>query len=130
MGDWKTPEGCKYTKTDDWIKVDGGEALVGITDYAQEQLSDIVFVELPEVGDVLDKGDEFGSVESVKAASELYMPAGGEVVAVNEALEDTPELVNSSPFADGWMMRIKLADPADVEGLLSAEAYKDWCEAQ
>jgi glycine cleavage system H protein len=120
---------CLYQKTHEWIRVEGNQAVIGISDYAQSELNDVVYVELPEVGDTLDKGEEFGSVESVKAASELYMPAGGEVVAVNEALEDTPELVNSSPFADGWMVRIQLSDAAELQDLLSAEAYKSECEA-
>ena len=120
---------CLYQKSHEWIRVDGDQAVIGISDYAQSELNDVVYVELPEVGDALEKGDEFGSVESVKAASELYMPAGGEVIAVNEALEDTPELINSSPFGDGWMMRIKLSDPADLEDLLSAPAYKSECES-
>ena len=120
---------CLYQKTHEWIRVDGDEAVIGISDYAQAELNDVVYVELPEVGDVLAKGDEFGSVESVKAASELYMPAGGEVISVNEAFEDNPELVNKAPFGDGWMIRIKLADPADLQGLLSAEAYQSECES-
>jgi glycine cleavage system H protein len=121
---------CLYQASHEWIRVQDDEAVIGISDYAQSELNDVVYVELPEAGDVLAKGDEFGSVESVKAASELYMPAGGEVIAVNEALEDTPEWVNEAPFGAGWMVRIKLADPADLEGLLDAKAYESECADQ
>jgi glycine cleavage system H protein len=96
---------------------------VGISDYAQDQLGDIVFVELPEVGDSLDKGEEFGTVESVKAVSELYMPVGGEIVAVNSALEDNPEWVNNTPYADGWMIEIKPDNPSAIDDLLANDAY-------
>ena len=112
-----------YQKSHEWIRVDGDEAVIGISDYAQSELNDVVYVELPEVGDTLDKGDEFGSVESVKAASELYMPAGGEIIAVNEALEDTPELVNSSPYADGWLVKLRPTDPQTLDELMDADAY-------
>jgi glycine cleavage system H protein len=128
MGDWKILDDYKYTETDDWIKVDGNEALVGITDYAQEQLSDIVFVELPEVGDSFGAGDTYGVVESVKAAADLKMPVGGEIVAVNEALEDAPETINEDAFEAGWIVRIKLADSSELDKLLDAAAYAAHCD--
>ena len=117
------PENLLYSKSHEWTKVDGDEVTIGITSYAQEQLGDITFVELPEVGDNLEAGDELGSIESVKAASELYVPVSGEVVAVNEDLEDTPEKVNESPFEGGWLVKIKLS--SDPEGLLSASEYAE-----
>jgi glycine cleavage system H protein len=116
---------CRYLDTHEWIRVKGDEAVIGISDYAQSELNDVVYVELPEVGDVLNKGEEFGSVESVKAASELYMPASGKVIAINERLEDEPELVNEEPFGAGWMVRIRLANPDELEDLLDVEAYRD-----
>ncbi|HEC22919.1 MAG TPA: glycine cleavage system protein GcvH [Chloroflexi bacterium] len=126
---WQVPEDRKYTKTDEWIKVvEGDEALVGITDYAQDQLSDIVYVELPEVGESFSAGDVFGVVESVKAAADLNMPASGEVVAVNTELEDTPEIVNEDPFEKGWMIRVRLSDPSELDALLDAAAYAKQCE--
>ena len=117
------PENLLYSKSHEWTRVEGDEAVIGITDYAQDQLGDITFVEMPEVGDNLEAGDELGSVESVKAASELYMPVSGEIVAVNEALEDEPEMVNASPFENGWLIRIKLT--SEPEGLLSASDYAE-----
>jgi glycine cleavage system H protein len=120
---WSVPENAKYLESDEWIRVEGGEAVIGITDYAQDKLSDVVFVELPDVGKTFAKGAVFGVVESVKAAADLKMPAGGEVVAVNDALVDTPETVNEDPFGAGWMVRIKLSDPAELDGLLDSAAY-------
>jgi glycine cleavage system H protein len=117
-------ETCRYQESHEWIRIEEDEAVIGISDYAQSELNDVVYVELPEVGDSLDQGDEFGSVESVKAASELYMPMGGEVIAVNEQLDEEPELVNSSPFEDGWMIRVRLADPEEAEDLLDAAGYR------
>jgi glycine cleavage system H protein len=117
-------ETCRYQESHEWIRIEGDEAVIGISDYAQSELNDVVYVDLPEVGDALDQGDEFGSVESVKAASELYMPMGGEIIAINEALDEEPELVNSDPFGDGWMIRIQLADPQEAEKLLDADDYR------
>lgn len=117
-------EGLRYTEDHEWVTVEGDTLKVGITDYAQDQMGDVVFVEVPEVGDSLDKGDEFGTIESVKAVSELYLPVGGEVVAVNEDLEDAPELVNADPYKN-WIIEIKPSDPSELEGLLSLEAYKE-----
>ena len=128
MGDWKFEEGLKYTESDEWVRVEGDEAVIGITDYAQDQLSDLVFVELPEVGDTFSKGDSFGVVESVKAAGDVNTPAGGEVVAVNEALEDTPETINEDPYGKGWIIRLKLDDPSELDGMMEAEGYKAYCE--
>lgn len=115
------PAELKYSKTHEWIRIEGDEAVIGITHFAQEQLGDLTFVDLPGVGDSLDIEQEMGSVESVKAASELYAPVSGEVVAVNDALASAPELVNQSPYGDGWMLRIRLSGAP--EGLMDAEAY-------
>jgi glycine cleavage system H protein len=117
------PDDVRYAESHEWAKLEGDTVKVGITDYAQDQLGDIVFVELPEVGDSLDKGEEFGTVESVKAVSELYMPVGGEIVAVNGELEDAPEMVNNTPFANGWMIQVKPENPSEVDGLLNNDAY-------
>ena len=117
------PEEIKYTEDHEWVQKDGDIITMGITDYAQDQLGEIVFVELPEAGDSFDQGEEFGTVESVKAVSEMYMPLSGEVVEVNEALEDGPELVNSSCYGEGWIMKIKPRDPSDFEALLDKDAY-------
>lgn len=119
---------CLYLPTHEWVRVGGDEAVFGISDFAQSELNDVVYVELAEVGDALEQGDEFGSVESVKAASEVYAPASGKVIAINKELEDAPELVNQSPFDQGWMVRVRLIDPSELEGLLDAEAYKAICE--
>jgi glycine cleavage system H protein len=117
------PEDVRYAESHEWAKTAGETAKIGITDYAQDQLGDIVFVELPDVGDSLDKGTEFGTVESVKAVSELYMPVSGEIVAINEALEDAPERVNNTPYSDGWMIEVKLDDSSDLDALLDKDAY-------
>jgi glycine cleavage system H protein len=118
-------EDVKYTEDHEWVKLSGETARVGISDYAQDQLGDIVFVELPGVGDTFEKGDEFGTLESVKAVSELYMPVGGEVTAINEALEDAPELVNNDPYGEGWMIEIKVSDPSETEALMDKDTYLD-----
>src|SRR6185369_11604002 len=109
------PGDLKYTKSDEWIKLENGEAAVGVSDYAQDALSDIVFVELPEVGDTFKKGERFGTVESVKAASDLLMPVGGTVTAINKELEDTPENVNKDPYGMGWFVKIKPADAHEAD---------------
>jgi len=119
------PDDLKYTEDHEWSKLENGEVTIGICDYAQDQLGDVVFVELPQVGDALDKGQEFGTVESVKAVSELFIPLGGEVTAVNESLEDTPELVNSEPYTGGWMIKLKPADASELDGLMTKDAYLD-----
>lgn len=126
-----TPEDSRYAKSHEWIHVDGGIGTIGITEYAQKELGDVVFVELPSVGTELDAGDELGSIESVKAVSELFVPVGGEVVEVNELLTDKPELVNSDPYGDGWMIKIKLKSPDEFEDLLmSAEEYDEYVETE
>lgn len=118
------PEELKYTDGDEWLRVDDSEATIGITDYAQDELGDIVFVELPTVGTMFAIGEAFGVVESVKAVSDLYMPVGGEILAVNERLLVAPELVNESPYRDGWMIRIRMSDSSEVEQLLNAQDYR------
>ena len=117
------PEDCRYTRDHEWARAEGDKVRVGISDYAQDQLDDIVFVELPQVGDTIDKGEEFGTVESVKAVSELYMPIGGEVSAINSTLEDSPQLVNESPYGKGWMIDVKPTDPTEMDALFTKEAY-------
>lgn len=118
------PDDLRYTAEDEWVRVDGDEATVGISDFAQDQLGDIVYVEVPEVGRTVARGDAFGIIESVKALSDLYSPLSGEVTARNDTLIDAPELVNSSPYGDGWMMRLRLADAAELDDLLSADDYR------
>lgn len=118
------PAELRYSEHDEWIRVEGDEIVTGITDFAQDQLSDIVYVELPEVGDRYEKGEAYGVVESVKAASDVYSPATGEVVAVNSELEDEPEVVNEDPYGKGWFVRIKIDDPAGLDGLMDAAAYE------
>ena len=117
-----------YTNTHEWVRVEDEIAVIGITDFAQEQLGDITYVELPAVGDVLEAGQEMGSVESVKAASELYCPVSGEVIEVNDELEGAPEKVNSDPFGEGWMLRVKLS--AEPVGLLSPEEYEEIAKSE
>ncbi len=117
------PSNLKFTKDHEWIKVDGNEALVGITDYAQSELGEIVFVELPAAGDSFDKEAVFGSVEAVKAVSDLFLPVSGKILETNAELEDKPELVNESPYETGWMVRIALNNPGEIDQLLSAEEY-------
>ena len=118
------PEGLYYTKEHEWIRVEGDEAVVGISAYAADQLGDVVFVELPGTDAALAADEPFGVVESVKSVSDLYAPLDGTIIAVNEELEDAPELVNESPYDKGWMMRMKMSDPAAAGALLNAEAYK------
>ena len=120
----------KYTEDHEWIRVDGETATIGITAYAAEQLGDVVFVELPDVGKTLARGDDAAVVESVKAASEVYAPVSGEITAVNEALTDAPETVNASAEGDGWFVKIKLSDTSELDGLMDADAYKAHVDAQ
>ena len=122
----KTPTDLKYTKNDEWVRVDGDEAVIGITDYAQDQLSDIVFVEIVAFeGDSLDQGETCAVVESVKAAADVYMPVSGEIAEINEALADSPELINEDPFGKAWLLKIKMSNPAEVDDLLDAEGYQN-----
>ena len=117
------PDDVMYSDDHEWTKMENDEAVIGISDYAQDQLGDIVFVELPQVGETFEKGAEFGTVESVKAVSELFLPVGGEIAAVNEALEDSPELVNNEPYTGGWMIRIKLSEKSEMNQLMNKSAY-------
>ena len=118
------PAELKYTKEHEWIRVEGEEAVVGITDYAQSQLGDIVFVECETVGDALEAGETFGTIEAVKTVSDLYLPMAGEVLEFNEELEGEPELVNKDPYGKGWIVKIKISDETELDGLLNADAYK------
>ncbi|MEJ7541819.1 glycine cleavage system protein GcvH [Staphylococcus intermedius] len=118
------PSGLKYSKEHEWVKVEGNTAIIGITDFAQSELGDIVFVELPEVDDEVSEGETFGSVESVKTVSELYSPVSGKVVAVNENLEDAPEAVNESPYEEAWMVKVELKDESELDALLDAAGYE------
>ena len=120
-----TPNELLYTKEHEWVKIEENTAVIGITDFAQNELGDIVFVELPEVGDEVSLDQPFGSVESVKTVSELYAPVSGTVVAVNEELSDSPELVNESPYETAWMIKVELSNPSEVEQLLTPDAYKE-----
>jgi glycine cleavage system H protein len=117
------PENLKYTPEHEWVRVEGGDAVMGITDFAQHELTDIVFVELPEVGRSVTKGDAIAVVESVKAVSDVYAPVSGTIAAVNDALSSQPELVNKAAFGDGWIARITLSQPAELDGLLTPEQY-------
>ena len=116
-------DNVRYAESHEWANAEGDNVKVGISDYAQDQLGDIVFVEMPDVGETFDKGAEFGTVESVKAVSELYMPVGGEIVAVNGSLEDSPELINNTPYSDGWMIEVKPHDSAELDSLMTKDAY-------
>lgn len=126
MGNWKVLENCKYTKTDEWIRVEGEEAVIGISDYAQDQLSDLVYVELPEVGDTFNRGDEFGVVESVKASAPLKMPVAGEIMAVNSDLEGNEGTINEDPYGKGWLVRIKVTDSSGLDSLMNAADYSTY----
>jgi len=119
------PSELKYTKDHEWISIEGGVATVGITDFAQGELGDIVYVEVETLDETLAKEEVFGTVEAVKTVSDLFQPLSGEIIAFNEALEDAPEKVNSDPYGDGWMVKIKLSDASEVDDLLSADAYKE-----
>jgi glycine cleavage system H protein len=125
-----TPEDSRYAKSHEYSHLEGEVATIGITDYAQKELGDVVFVELPQVGTQLEAGDELGSIESVKAVSELFAPLSGEVVEVNEALALKPELVNTDPYGDGWMIKLKISDPSEFDELMSAEEYEEYIETE
>lgn len=125
----EVPEGVRYTPDHEWLRVEGEEAAVGITAYAAGELGDIVFVELPKVGRHVEKAAPFGVIESVKTASDIFAPVTGEVVAVNESLASAPELVNSDPYGEGWMVRLRLDDPASADSLMDAAAYRAHIEA-
>ncbi len=127
MATTNIPADLKYTNTDEWVKLDGGEAIVGITDYAQNALSDLVYIELPQVGDTFDAGSHLATVEIVTAASDVNMPISGTVTAVNSALETTPEQVNQEPYGKGWFVRVKPSNLAELDTLMDAAAYEKLC---
>jgi glycine cleavage system H protein len=124
------PEELSYTKDHEWVRVKGDNATIGITDHAQHQLGDVVYVELPKVGDKFEAAEPFGSVESVKAVSEIYMPVSGTVVEVNGTLNDSPEKVNEDPYGTGWMVVLKMSEPAQIDGLLSSIEYEDYIKSE
>ncbi len=125
-----TPEDNRYAKSHEYVHLEGDVATIGITDYAQKELGDVVFVELPQVGSQLDAADELGSIESVKAVSELFSPVSGEVIEINEALTDNPALVNTDPWGDGWMIRMRVSDPTELDELMTAEEYDEYIEKE
>ena len=124
------PEDLHYSKDHEWVRVDGDQAIIGITDYAQNSLGDVVYVELPKAGDEFAANEPFGSVESVKAVSEVFTPIAGTVVSINESLADEPETVNSDSYGQGWMIRVKMANPGEVDSLLTAAEYEDFTKAE
>lgn len=128
MAELKTPANLKYTTNDEWVKLEGDTATIGISDYAQDALNDIVYVEFPDVGATFEKGKTFGVVESVKAASDIFMPIGGTVTEVNSGLEDSPETINTDPYEKGWLIKIKVADAAQADSLMDSAAYIEFCK--
>jgi len=124
------PEDLHYSKDHEWVRVDGEEAIIGITDYAQNSLGDVVYVELPKAGDKFSTGESFGSVESVKAVSEVFTPVSGAIARINESLADEPEKVNSDPYGEGWMIRVLMSNPGEVDSLLTAAEYEDFTKAE
>ncbi|HEX7331006.1 MAG TPA: glycine cleavage system protein GcvH [Pyrinomonadaceae bacterium] len=124
------PEDLHYSKDHEWVRVEGGEAIIGITDYAQNSLGDVVYVELPKAGDEFAANEPFGSVESVKAVSEVFTPVAGAITQINESLADEPEIVNTDPYGQGWMIRVKMANPSEVDSLLTAAEYEDFTKAE
>ena len=124
------PEDLHYSKDHEWVRVEGDEAIIGITDYAQNSLGDVVYVELPKPGDEFAASEPFGSVESVKAVSEVFMPVGGGITGINESLADAPDKVNTDPYGEGWMIRIRMANPGAVDSLLTAAEYEDFTKAE
>ena len=124
------PEDLHYSKDHEWVRVDGSNAIIGITDYAQNSLGDVVYVELPKAGENFSANESFGSVESVKAVSDLFIPVSGSVVAANEALSDEPEKVNADPYGEGWMISVRMSSPGEVDRLLTAAEYEDFTKAE
>lgn len=122
----KYPKKLKYTREHEWVLVEGSEATVGVTDYAQHELGEVVYVELPKIGDTVTKDEEFGTVESVKAASPIYAPVSGDVLEVNADLAERPETVNDDPYGDAWLIRIEMSDPAELDDLMTADEYRDF----
>jgi len=130
MATIKFPDDVRYNRSDEWVRVEGDTATIGISDYAQDALNDLVYIELPEVGAELAKGESLGSVESVKAQSDLYMPVGGTVLEVNTALEDEPELMNTDPYGRGWILKIRLNDASEADSLMNAADYEAYCNTR
>ena len=128
MGDYNIPGDLKYSKEHEWCRIECDLVVIGITDFAQKRLKDIVFVELPDIGDSIETGEEFGAIESVKAVSDLFAPITGEIVETNAALEDAPETVNNDPYGDGWMIKVKSSD--DLSSLMDYAAYSDLCASE
>ncbi len=124
------PEELQYSKDHEWIRVEGDTGTIGITDHAQNSLGDVVYVELPKVGETFGAHESFGSVESVKAVSEIFTPVSGEIVEVNESLQDDPEKVNTDPYGDGWMIRVRMSNPGEVDSMLTAAEYEDFTKAE
>jgi len=124
------PEDLHYSKDHEWVRVDGDQAIIGITDYAQNSLGDVVYVELPKAGDEFAASEPFGSVESVKAVSEVFSPLAGVIASINESLADEPDKVNSDPYGEGWMIRLRMANPGEVDSLLTAAEYEDFTKAE
>jgi glycine cleavage system H protein len=124
------PEDLHYSKDHEWVRVEGDIAVVGITDYAQDSLGDVVYVEVPKVGEEFAANESFGSVESVKAVSEVFVPVSGEIAAINESLTDEPEKVNQDPYGEGWMIRVKMSNPGEVDSLLTAAEYEDFTKGE
>lgn len=119
------PADLKYTKDHEWVKIDGEVATIGVTDFAQGELGDIVYVEIETEGETLDQEEVFGSIEAVKTVSDLFMPIGGEITEINEEIESNPEIINSDPYGNGWMIKVKISDQSEIEGLLSADDYQE-----
>jgi len=130
MAELKFPADVKYAESDEWIRVEGDTATIGISDYAQDALNDLVYVEFKEIGETVAAGEAFGEIESVKAASEVYMPVAGEIIAVNDELTSEPEIVNEDPFGNGWMVKIRITDASNLANLMDVEAYKKFCESR
>ncbi len=123
------PDNLKYTKEHEWLKIEGNEGIIGITEFAQKELGDIVFIEVETVGETLDREDPFGTIEAVKTVSDMFMPLSGEVLEFNEALESNPEIVNKDPYGEGWIIKIRISDPGELNDLLDADGYKELIEA-
>lgn len=130
MADLNYPADLKYADSDEWVRVEGDTATIGISDFAQDSLNDLVYAEFKEVGETLDAGEAFGEIESVKAASEVYLPIAGEIIEVNDELEAEPEIVNEDPYGNGWMVKIKVTDASNLDNLMDADAYKEYCESR
>jgi glycine cleavage system H protein len=124
------PDDCLYTKSHEWVRIEGATATIGITDHAQQELGEVVFVDLPDVGELFDAGQEFGTIESVKAVSEVFLPIAGEIVEINKTLADEPGAVNEDAFGDGWLVKVKVTSDGDLSGLLSAAAYEKFVEEE